>query len=377
MAATIFWIALAGVAYVYVGYPLVLMAWRKLALRPVRKRACEPTVSLVIAMENEAGNVLPKMRNCEELDYPPDRLQVIVSLDAPTDSTFERLRDFDFQGVEIVSSPIRRGKAAAVNSGVAVATGEILVFGDAAQRLEPNAVRELVANFADESVGAVSGALILLDEHGREAGDGAGAYWRYEKYLRAMESDIHSVPGATGAIYAVRRSLFAPLPAGTILDDVGVPMRIVLGGYRAVFDPAARAFDAVSDSAECEYRRKRRTLTGNYQLLAEMPELLSCRRNPIFVQFISHKVGRLLVPYGLAALFVSNLFLMHGVYLAAFAGQVFFYGMAAAGRLIPYRAAILPYRFVLMNWAVLAGLFLFARGTTGVWSRDISRRRLG
>jgi cellulose synthase/poly-beta-1,6-N-acetylglucosamine synthase-like glycosyltransferase len=328
-------------------------------------------------MENEAGNVLPKMRNCQELDYPPGRLQVIVSLDAPTDATSERLRDFAPRGVEIVSSPVRRGKAAAVNSGVAVATGEILVFGDAGQRLEPNALRELVANFADESVGAVSGALILLNEHGREACDGAGAYWRYEKALRAMESEIHSVPGATGAIYAVRRSLFAPLPVGTILDDVVVPMRIVLGGHRAIFDPAARAYDAVSDSAECEYRRKRRTLTGNYQLLAEMPELLSCRRNPIFVQFISHKAGRLLVPYCLAALLVSNLFLMHGAYLAAFAGQVLFYCLAVLGRLIPNRAAILPYRFVLMNWAVLAGLFLFARGTTGVWSRDISRRRLG
>jgi len=377
MAPIIFWIALAGVAYVYAGYPLVLMVWRRFARRPVRKRACEPTVSLVICMENEAGNVLPKMKNCRELDYPPDRLQVIVSLDAPTDATAELLRNFAPRGVEIISFPIRRGKAAAVNGGVAVATGEILVFGDAGQRLEPNALRELVANFADERVGAVSGALILLDEHGQEACEGAGAYWRYEKYLRAMESDIHSVPGATGAIYAVRRSLFAPLPAETILDDVVVPMRIVLGGHRAIFDPAARAYDAVSDSAECEYRRKRRTLTGNYQLLAEMPELLSCRRNPIFVQFISHKVGRLLVPYCLAALFISNLFVMHGAYPAAFAAQVLFYCTAAAGRLIPNRAAILPYRFVLMNWAVLAGLFLFARGATGVWSRDISRRRLG
>src|SRR5579863_915979 len=377
MATIIFWISLVGVAYVYIGYPLVLMAWRRLAGRPVRKRSHEPTVSLVIAMGNEAGNVLPKMRNCRDLDYPPDKLQVIVSLDAPTDSTYELLRDRVSPGVTIVFSPIRGGKAAAVNRGVAAATGEILVFGDASQRLEPNALRELVANFADESVGAVSGALILLDEHAREACDGAGAYWRYEKALRAMESDIHSVPGATGAIYAVRRSLFAPLSAGTILDDVVVPMRIVLGGHRAVFDPAARAYDAVSDSAECEYRRKRRTLTGNYQLLAEMPELLSCRRNPIFVQFISHKVGRLLVPYCLAALFISNLFVMHGAYPAAFAAQVLFYCTAAAGRLIPNRAAILPYRFVLMSWAVLAGLFLFARGATGVWSRDISRRRLG
>lgn len=377
MAAAIFWIALAGVAYVYIGYPLILMAWRRIACRPVHKRPYEPTVSLVIAMHNEAGNVLSKMRNCQELNYPADKLQVIVSLDAPMDSTYELLRDWTSQGLEVVFSPIRKGKAAAVNSGVAAAKGEIVVFGDAAQRLESNAIRELAANFADASVGAVSGALILLDEYGRESNQGAGAYWRYEKGLRAMESDIHSVPGATGAIYAVRRSLFEPLPADTLLDDVVAPLRIVLGGHRSILDPSARAYDTAGENADCEYRRKRRTLTGNYQLLAEMPELLAPWRNPIFVQFVSHKVGRLLVPYCLAALFVSNLFLLHGIYLAALTGQILFYCMAAAGRLFSFRATILPYMFVLMNWAALAGLFQFARGTTGIWNPTGLNRRLG
>jgi poly-beta-1,6-N-acetyl-D-glucosamine synthase len=376
MAAIIFWISLAGVAYVYIGYPLVLMVWRKLARSSVRKRAWEPRVSLVLAMQNEARNVVPKLKNCRELDYPPEKLQVIVSLDAPTDSTCELLREFGSPEVEIVYSPLRQGKAAAINRGMALASGEIVVFGDARQQLEPDAVRELVANFADERVGAVSGALILLDEKGRESSDGAGAYWRYEKLLRAMESDIHSVPGATGAIYAVRRSLFTPLPSGTILDDVVIPMRIVLEGHRAVFDPAARAYDAVADDAQAEFRRKRRTLTGNYQMIAEMPVLLLFWRNPIFVQFISHKVGRLLVPYGLAALFVSNLFLLHGAWLAAFAGQILFYCIAACGTMLPHRAVVLPYRFVLMNWAVLAGLFQFARGTDGVWNQENSTRRV-
>lgn len=376
MARIVFWVALAEVAYVYLGYPLLLMAWHRYALWPVRKCPCEPTVSLVIPMGNEAHNVVAKMRNCQELDYPSGKLQVVVSLDAPADATRQLLRDCAPPGTGIVFSPIRSGKASAVNSGVAAATGEILVFGDARQRLDAKAIRELVANFADERVGAVSGALILVDPDGHEVNDGAGAYWRYEKFLRAMESGIHSVPGATGAIYAVRRSLFTPLPAGTLLDDVVVPMRIVLGSHRAIFDPAARAYDAVSDSTENEYRRKRRTLTGNYQILAEMPELLSFRRNPIFVQFVSHKVGRLLVPYGLVALFVSNLFLLRGIYRAALAAQVLFYCLAAVGRLLPFRAASLPYTFVLMNWAVLTGLFQFARGTSGVWNSDGSGRTL-
>jgi len=184
------------------------------------------------------------------------------------------------------------------------------------QRFEKNAIRELVANFADESVGAVPGELVLLDECGREASDSLGAYWRYEKKVRSMESDIHSLPGATGAIYAIQRELFEPLASETILDDVVTPMRIVLKGKRSIFDPAARAYDAASPGAQKEYERKARTLAGNYQLFARMPELLAPWSNPIFVQLISHKLCRLLVPYCLAALLVANLCLPYGLYRA-------------------------------------------------------------
>ena len=248
MAATCFWTAFACIVYVYLGYPLLLMLWRRVRRRPVGKRNRELSVSLVIAMHNERRHVQAKMQNCFDLDYPADKLQIVVSLDAPTDGTDALLQDYAGQGVEVVCCPVRRGKAEALNSGMAVARGEIAIFGDAGQRLEKSAVRELVANFADESVGAVSGALVSLDRDGREAADGVGLYWRFEKKLRAMESDVHSVPGATGAIYAIRSRLFVPLPPGTILDDVVVPMRIVLGGKRAILDPAARAHGAATRS---------------------------------------------------------------------------------------------------------------------------------
>jgi cellulose synthase/poly-beta-1,6-N-acetylglucosamine synthase-like glycosyltransferase len=337
MAEAIFWTALAGIAYVYVGYPLLLLAWRRWGRRPVRKRYQEPSVSLVIAMRNERKNVQAKMQNCFELDYPPGRLQVIVSLDGPTDGTEALVRDYAGKGVEVVYSPVHRGKAEALNSGVAIASGEILVFADARQQFAKRAVRELVANFADACVGAVSGELVLLDEQAQEDSSAAGAYWRYEKGLRAMESDIHSVPGATGAIYAIRRELFAPLSPGTILDDVVIPMRIVLAGKRVIFDPAARAYEIVSQSTQSEYERKTRTLAGNYQLFAQMPELLAPWRNPIFVQLASHKLGRLLVPYCLAALFISNLFLLHGFYVVVLVGQVLWYALAGAGWLVASR----------------------------------------
>lgn len=337
MAEVIFSIALACTVYVYAGYPLVLLAWRWWQGQPVRKRYQEPNVSLVIAMHNERNNVQPKMQNCFELDYPRARLQVIVSLDAPTDGTDSLVREYADKGVEAVYSSVHRGKAETLNSGVAVATGEIVVFADARQMFDKRAVRELAANFADTSVGAASGELVLLDEQGKETSDAAGAYWRYEKGLRAMESDIHSVPGATGAIYAIRRALFTPLRAGTILDDVVVPMRIVLAGKRVVFDSAARAYEVASRNANSEYERKIRTLAGNYQLIVQMPELLAPWRNRIFVQFISHKLGRLLVPYCLVALFISNLFLLHGAYLIVLVGQILWYSMACAGWLISTR----------------------------------------
>lgn len=340
MAEIFFWAAFTCIVYVYVGYPLLLMLWRKLLRRPVRKQYQELSVSLVIAMHNERKNAEAKIQNCFDLDYPTDKLHVIVSLDAPTDGTDAAVLKYAEQGVDVVYCPVRRGKAEALNCGVAVARGEIVMFADAEQRLERSAVRELVANFADESVGAVSGALVLLDAQAKEASDGVGLYWRYEKKLRAMESDIHSVPGATGAIYAIRRELFTPLPTGTILDDVVVPMRIVLGGKRAIFDPSARAYGAVTQTPDMEYEKKKRTLTGNYQLFAEMPELLVPWHNPIFVQLMSHKVGRLIVPYCLAVLFISNLFLLDGLYRVALVIQVTWYIMACVGWFVSQRGEV-------------------------------------
>ncbi|SRR5579864_169979 len=338
MVKALFWTSLLCIAYVYVGYPLVLMLWRRVVQRPVHKLYREPSVSLIVAMHNERKNARRKLENCFELDYPADKLQVIVALDAPTDGTDVLVRDYASRGVEVVHSPVRRGKAAALNSGVAMATGDVLLFADARQRFDKSAIRELVANFADESVGSVSGELFVLDEEGNEASDAVGTYWRYEKKLRAMESEIHSVPGASGAIYAIRRELFVPLDPHTILDDVVIPMKIVLRGKRSIVEPAARAYDLASQNPELEYERKTRTLTGNYQLFAHMPGLLVPWRNPIFVQLVSHKLGRLLVPYCLAALLISNLFLLRGFYLVFFVCQILWYGLAASGRLLSTRS---------------------------------------
>ncbi|HWF10646.1 MAG TPA: glycosyltransferase family 2 protein [Bryobacteraceae bacterium] len=368
MAESVFWSALLVVAYVYVGYPLALLIWSRVAPRPVRKRDIEPAVSLVIAMHNERDNVTRRMRDCAELDYPASKLQVVVSLDAPTDGTAELLEPWKTSGVTVVESAVRAGKAVAVNNGIAAAAGEIVLLTDARQRFEPDVIRKLVANFADESVGAVSGELVLLDKEGNEAADTVGMYWRYEKALRFMESAIHSVPGGTGSIIAIRRELFTPLPAGTVLDDVLTPMRIVLGGKRAVFEPAARAYDAANLNLALEYARKKRTLMGNYEIFAAMPELLAPWRNPIAWQMASHKAGRLVVPWCLAALIAANLFLRHGIWLWVLAAQIAFYALALMGRFFPVRAARVAYTFVLLNWAAVAGLYHFVRGHEAFWN---------
>jgi len=329
----VFWVSFVVIVYVYFGYPLILMAWRRSAACGVKKSVdYEPTVSIVIAVHNEIDNLARKLNNCLSLDYPRQKLQIIVSLDGPTDGS-EFLVWKYARRVEMVHSREHSGKAVALNRALHRATGEIVIFADARQTFDTNVVRELVANFADDSVGAVSGELMLADSSGPTSSD-VGLYWRYEKAIRSMESRIHSIPGATGAIYAIRRDLYEELPPDTILDDVLTPLRITLKGLRVIFEQEAKAYDTAACCASAEYMRKVRTLCGNYQLLAQLPQALLPWRNPILFQFLSHKVGRLLVPWALGSLFVANLFLLHGIYIAAFVLQMAWYAFACAGYII-------------------------------------------
>ena len=329
--AVLFWIAFSFVAYAYVGYPAVLALWRRLRPRPAARGPYQPPVTLILAVHDEAAGIEAKVHNCRSLDYPADRLRLIVALDGCTDDTEARLRRQAGPDLEVVCLPERRGKAAALNAAIEQATGEVLVFVDVRQRIEAGALGELLAPLADPSVGVVSGELVLLRPDGREAREGIGLYWRYEKWVRALESDVHSVVGATGALYAVRRELVTPLPEGTLLDDVLIPMRAVLQGRRCLLEPRARVLDRVACCDDAEYRRKVRTLAGNFQLLTLMPELLHPLRNPVWLQFVSHKVARLLVPYALALLLLSNVFLSGPFYGTFLVLQALFYALAVLG----------------------------------------------
>ena len=262
----------------------------------------------------------------------------------------------------------------ALNAGVAAAGGEIIVFTDARQRFAPDAVVQLVANFSDSSVGAVSGELILEDGLCRDEPAGVGLYWKLEKWIRRKEATIDSVIGATGAIYALRRVLYQPLPPGIILDDVVTPMRIAMSGYRVIVEPRAQAYDQLSGNACQEFARKVRTLAGNYQTLAQWPDLVNPRRNRLFIQYLSHKICRLVVPFALILVFVASLLSQEGVALYLLSMQVIGYALAFTGWLfsrmgVRERVTAAAWAFVLLNAAALVGALRYVAGSHDLWRK--------
>jgi len=372
----IFWSGVAIVAYAYVGYLGWLWVRARVRRRPVKRAAFEPTVSLVMVVRNEEEVLPNKLENLARLDYPSDRLEIVIVSDGSTDATEQILRAHSQKEprLRVLSSAQAKGKASGLNDAMAVLKGEIVVFTDARQQIEPGAVRLLMENFADPSVGCVSGELMLGDPHSGETALGMGLYWRIEKRIRDLEAISGSEVGATGALYAVRRSLLVPLPQGTILDDVYLPMSVARQGSRVVFEGRARAWDVPDLGGPREFSRKVRTLNGNYQLLQLAPWLLG-GENPIRFEFISHKLLRLVVPFALVAILATSIFLTGTVYRATLVLQLVFYGLSALAmtRVVSRgpvaRAAQAASTFVILNTAAVVAFANFVLGRKGVWVR--------
>lgn len=343
----LFWLSALLIVYVYMGYPVLLAVWTMKWRRPIKRNGRRvhplPGVSIVVAAKNEAHRLPARIANLLDLEYPEDRRQIIIVCDGSTDGTLEAVAPFR-PAVDLVCVQ-SCGKALALNAGVARARHPILVFADARQTFAPDALRALVAPFEDASIGGVSGELVLDCETQSATtstvADGVGLYWKYEKALRRLESAVGSTVGATGAIYALRKSLWRPLPPDTMLDDVLAPMRAVLRGARVVFDERARAFDRTAPDAGAESRRKIRTLGGNVQILWLEPRLLLPWTNPVWLQYVSHKVGRLVVPYALIGLMTANIALAEGspFYTVTLIAQCLFYLLAGYGACLELRAA--------------------------------------
>jgi len=376
----VFWFAAALVGYSYLGYPAWLWLRSWWSPRPVRRGFVEssaaPTVSAVMVVRNEESVIARKLDNLLTLDYPQEKLDVVVVSDGSSDSTPAILAGYaDDSRVRALMKAEPHGKAAGLNDAIKLATGEVLLFTDARQRIESGALRLLVENFADPEVGAASGELMLGDPTSGETGKGMGLYWQIEKKIRELESASGSVAGATGAIYCARRSLLdaSPLPEGAILDDVLLPMQIVRQGFRVIFDSRAQAWDAPYLGKGREFSRKVRTLSGNYQLLQLAPWLLSSQ-NKIRFEFVSHKLSRLASPFALLALFIASLFLPQPFYRAALGAQFAFYALSLAAlagvKIGPLSRIADPARtFVILNSAAMVAFINFVTGRKAVWVR--------
>ncbi len=376
----VFWLAAAVIAYAYIGYVGWLWLRAKLHPRPVKRAAGEPLVSVVMVVRNEEAVLARKLRNLLELDYPGN-FQIVVVSDGSTDGTESILREHARNPqVHVMLNQLAGGKAMGLNAAMSVANGDIVVFTDARQEIEPGAIRLLMENFADPEVGAVSGELMLGNPANGETGRGMGLYWQIEKRVRELEAAAGSVVGATGALYAVRRELVVEVPADTILDDVFIPMSVARQRFRVVFDERAKAWDRPDLGTHREFRRKVRTLTGNYQLLQLAPWLLR-KQNPLRFEFISHKLIRLLVPFALVVALAASWFLPGPFYRAAFWTQLGFYGLSLLGwtrwNLGPVsRLSDAAYTFVALNTAALVAFVNFVTGRKTIWMQPVLHREI-
>lgn len=331
MAAVIFFAAAAFILYTLFLYPLLVHLLAARRPRPTRKEFLPRTVSVLLPVWNGEQYLARKLDSLLSLDYPQELIDILVISDGSTDGTAAIARSYASRGVRLIEQP-RGGKALCLNAGLAHATGEILFLTDVRQPIDPGSLRALVECFADPTVGAVSGELIIRDGQTLEEAS-AGLYWKYEKWLRKRLAVIDSVLGATGCIYAMRRELAAPLPAGCLLDDMYLPLLAFHAGYRVGFEERARAYDEPA-AMNSEFRRKVRTLAGNYQLMGFLPWLLT-PSNRLLLHYLSHKVARLVLPFALLALLGSAWMLPYPWKWICGGGQVLFYGIAVTDRWLP------------------------------------------
>ena len=377
--AASFWACLAGVAYTYVAYPALI--WGLASAFGSRRRAPTnanhppPKVSLLIVAHNEEVLLEARLANALALDYPPDRLEIVLASDGSTDRTAAIAARIADPRVRVVHFPARRGKAAVINEVVPTLTSAVVVLSDANTMMAASAVRHLVRWFDDDRVGVVVGRLVLVDpETGRNVDS---LYWRYETFLKQMDARLGALLGANGAVYAIRRRLFTPMPANTLVDDLVLPLMMRLNsGCGLVYDESAIAHEETPADVGAEFRRRARIGTGGFRSLTVLWPLLSPARGWIAFTFASHKLLRWVSPFLLVGAAGSNLALVNRpLYAIALCAQTIFYLMAIAGAIVPgsnppVRLVRLVTMFTAMHAALLAGFWQWLAGSrTGLWDR--------
>jgi cellulose synthase/poly-beta-1,6-N-acetylglucosamine synthase-like glycosyltransferase len=379
MVECLFWSCLLLITYSYVVFPLVLLVATRFRRRnsdpllQTEETAVEwPRVTMLVAAYNEAAVIQDKIQNCLAIDYPSDRFRVVIASDGSDDATNDLVGACSDPRIRLLAYTQRRGKIGTLNATIPTLEDEILVMSDANTMYAPDAVRALVRHFADERIGCVCGELVLESPDG--GGSGEGLYWKYETLLKRLESQLGFLLGATGGIFAIRRSLFRPLPPTTIVEDFVTPMKILEGGYRVRYEPKARATETTAPTMQEEMRRKTRIGAGGFQAIGLTAAMLNPLRGWPALGYWSHKVLRWFVPFLMLGALLSNVVLAAEPMFAEFLViQLLAYAIGLQGlspRPIDHKL-IRPIRyFFLMNLALFIGFFRFLRGTQRVtWER--------
>jgi cellulose synthase/poly-beta-1,6-N-acetylglucosamine synthase-like glycosyltransferase len=365
----IFWTSAAALVYAYAGYPLLVAALSRVRPRRVRRAPNEPTVSVIITAYNEERDLASKIENTLALDYPADKLEIIVASDCSNDRTDEIARSFAARGVRLHRQTERRGKTAAQNAAVELARGEVILFSDATTLYDARVLRAMTPNFADSSVGCVAGRLVYVDPSSSAVGSGAKSYWGYETFLKTHESRACSLIGASGCLYAVRRAAYVPLYEEACSDFI-IATKMVEQGLRAVYEPDALCTEETNRRADKELRMRVRVIAQTFTDLWRHRAMLNPLRSGFYaVELISHKILRYAVPLFLVLIiFMSAALAQREFFFAALAAaQSLFYLAALLGWLLEragvrLRLLALPHYFVLANAAVVIAFYKFLRG---------------
>lgn len=365
----VFWLSFGMLAYVYVGYPLVVYLVSLLNPRRVDRSDIEPNVTVLITAFNEETAIRAKIENTLCLEYPADKLEILVASDGSTDATDDIVREFEPRGVRLFRQEGRVGKTETQNNAVARANGEIVLFSDATTEYEPDVLRKLLPAFADESVGCVAGRLIYVDKASSNVGKGALSYWNYETFIKSAESKACSLIGASGCLYAVRKAAYQPMYAEACSDFLVCTM-LFRQGLRSVFEPSAVCFEDTNHRPSDEMRMRVRVISQTYTDLWRNIDMMNPLQSGFFaVELISHKVLRYAVPVLLFALLISNILLAGQsiVFSIILAAQVFFYVLALTGWVLErigvrLKFLVIPLYFVLANLASVVAFFRFVRG---------------
>ena len=368
-AKIIFWSGVAAVLYTYLGYPLLLVVLRALRPRPVLRADWTPRVTVIIAAYNEERDLAAKLENTLALDYPKEKLEILVTSDCSSDRTDEIARSFAGRGVRLHRQERRLGKTAAQNAAVEKAAGEVILFSDATTLYAPDVLRVMMPAFADPTVGCVTGRITYTDAEPSNVGHGTRSYWGYEFMLREHESAVCSLIGVAGCMYAVRRTAYVPLYEEACSDFI-IATKVVEQGLRAVYEPAAVCVEETNNEAAKEFRVRVRIITQTFSDLWRNRAMMNPLRSGFYaVQLISHKVMRYLVPFFLLVILISSAALAPRsiFYAVVFAAQVAFYLLALLTWALE-RAGVansllaLPQYFVLTNVASLMAFYQFLRG---------------